>query len=419
MGSKIKKSETSTRLTLLASAITLLTASWQSVAAPLAGTTAASVQGHAPIYMGGAANDKLGVKINGVEYTKLTNPNAVLSIGKAVKLSDVVGSIVITESDYAITDADGDADKISDTHLYIDTPKIEWVYGPTSTLIPAAALNVDACQFDLTAYPNPKVIVKANFVPKTSYGDPNEGKSEEVVNTYAIDIDCNTPTVGKILYVKPVSLFVPKRGAASNFNANYGFALDAGFPTTGFTDASFSFALDGAPEPSAYTLKSDNEEVAVVDNQGNVKLKSIGKATISIYDLSNKLVDTYSFNIRKWYIQPKTTVCAMEGALAVNDCTTICSNEPKALGYYSGEVPFFDDLGNATDTKSYVRGVGNGLLAEWGKLNEYHEKYRFYTTLNTKDKSVTGGHKGISSSTGTYVALSKGTLVNILCKVEF
>jgi hypothetical protein len=101
------------------------------------------------------------------------------------------------------------------------------------------------------------------------------------------------------------------------------FDKDAGFPTTGFTGASFIIKMSPGQDVSNFYWSSNREWVTV--RQGNVNFASEGDASeVTITATNKKDINyklTYSFNISKWFYfsekgQPNDNLCSSGKHLA-------------------------------------------------------------------------------------------------------
>ncbi|EBR1860519.1 invasin [Salmonella enterica] len=141
----------------------------------------------------------------------------------------------------------------------------------------------------------------------------------------------------------------------------YTFAKDAGFPTTGFTGATFTLNLT-AGAASDYTWKSDASWVSVTD--GVVKFTGTGtgsKVTITGIPTSGQgNIIKYSFTLKSWFINNGGT------SMAWADANTYCSSQS---GY---SLPAIEQLTNDTERSgNETRAANAGLWSEWGDLTGY------------------------------------------------
>ncbi|OLF57968.1 hypothetical protein BTN33_17335, partial [Aeromonas veronii] len=132
------------------------------------------------------------------------------------------------------------------------------------------------------------------------------------------------------------------------------FAPDAGFPTTGFTGATFTLNVSGAA--SDYVWTSSDPSWAPVDDAGKVSFTSQGNAspvTITATPTMGGNPLTYTFTIGSWF-----------------------TNNGEKMGYLSEVSAFCRSVGLTLPTLAEVtlgerqRGVGS-LWSEWGALGSY------------------------------------------------
>lgn len=384
--------------------------------------TSSEIVGVVPVYVSGeVAEKKLGFEVEGAIYNKLTNPDEEVAVGVSnIPLNSIKGVIEGAEADengvkniqytgFEISDKDGDADLTGnigeDNHrirLRNDEIQLEWrAVGPNGNVIPADALTAKACDFDLTKYPDPTLVVTTNYIPGTKYGLPSEGKPEKVTQSYKIntEYDCFS---GKVAYVKPFDASASREPVkdAANFKAGSGFTLDAGFPTVGFVGANFTLELENNPDPSTYKIVSSDPNVAEVDSNNVIWVKWAGPVTLSIQTLGGQEKSTYSFNVKSFY-QLSTYnagTCAYEG-VGTNSCDFGCGQLNKDNLEF--DVPTIANLTNGDPNYSSAIGkfskrIADGsVFGEWGAIN----KYGSYKQANYISRSKnTGGQMYTASA---------------------
>ncbi|UIA88214.1 inverse autotransporter beta domain-containing protein [Erwinia tracheiphila] len=140
----------------------------------------------------------------------------------------------------------------------------------------------------------------------------------------------------------------------------YTFAKDAGFPTSGFTGATFTLNLTTG-SASDYTWKSDASWVSVTD--GVVKFTGAGtgsKVTITGTPASGQgKIIRYSFTLKSWFINNGSTT------MNWSDANTYCSSRS---GYSQPTVAQMNMSSYYIPTRE--RGTG-ALWNEWGNLSNY------------------------------------------------
>ena len=133
------------------------------------------------------------------------------------------------------------------------------------------------------------------------------------------------------------------------------FAVDKGFPTTGFTGAHFTLIVPGAA--SGYTWSS-SANWATVDSSGNVRFTEPGHSspvTIRATPNAGGLTLDYTFNVKNWFTNSNTQV--MKWSQASNSCSSSQLKQPKR-----------SDLTNMPPERK--PGI-NSLWPEWGSLANY------------------------------------------------
>ncbi|KAF1366353.1 Ig-like domain-containing protein, partial [Yokenella regensburgei] len=138
----------------------------------------------------------------------------------------------------------------------------------------------------------------------------------------------------------------------------YTFAKDAGFPTTGFTGATFTLNLT-AGAASDYTWTSDADWVSVTNGVVKFTKKGTGsKVTITGKRKSGgSVVINYSFTLKDWFIRSGT------GAMTNAEASTSCSSQSYSL-------PTVAQLSNAKVMDMGSRALGP-LWSEWGHMRAY------------------------------------------------
>ncbi|WP_404837165.1 beta strand repeat-containing protein [Aeromonas media] len=135
------------------------------------------------------------------------------------------------------------------------------------------------------------------------------------------------------------------------------FAVDAGFPTTGFYGA--EFVLNAPETASDYTWNSDAPWVSV-DNSGTVRFISQGDAspvTITATPTSGGTSLAYTFTITSWFRSNGSS------RVTYSEARTWCNEQQPS---YQWKIPAYRLLSQAPAT----RGVG-ALWREWGDMMNY------------------------------------------------
>ncbi|WP_052130370.1 Ig-like domain-containing protein [Aeromonas caviae] len=207
----------------------------------------------------------------------------------------------------------------------------------------------------------------------------------------------------------------PLFGEFEDISVNdFTFAVDAGFPTTGFHGAEFTLNTPSAP--SEYTWSSDVEWVSV-DNGGNVRITSedhsapvrmLTPVTITAVPTSGGAPLTYTFALRHWFFVHTYSQYPYKssGTTASWWCNSRDSNS---------RIPPVSDVSLGLR----IRQVG-ALFSEWGAadyfiVNNYSmgSTYWAYTT-----KTSINGREPIVRMSDGYIGESTATLSNrVMCRV--
>ncbi|EIP0297678.1 hypothetical protein LRN22_004167 [Salmonella enterica] len=177
------------------------------------------------------------------------------------------------------------------------------------------------------------------------------------------------------------SVRIPNRITRIEANG-YAFTPDAGFPTTGFKDASFRIVLSVAN--TLYDWSSDVSWVTV-SQEGVVKLgwgnSSNGMVTITATPKKGSPGEefgqlTYRFVLKSWFHSQSGQ--AMNWAKADDFC--------KRSGF---TLPTLEQIKGTPGTGNGNRGVIGGLWSEWGAVNGVNSNFR---TNNWTSTPGNGGH---------------------------
>ncbi|MDA5483381.1 hypothetical protein PGS49_22535 [Yersinia intermedia] len=138
------------------------------------------------------------------------------------------------------------------------------------------------------------------------------------------------------------------------------FAMDSGFPQTGFAGATFQFWMDGTPEANSHYTFVSNQSWVTVDATGTVRFVSTPATAnktvnIKITDSRDTSVRTYTFTVNTWFIN--------NGEATAPEVDSWCQSQ----GY---TTPGYALLTNAVRYTAATRTTGN-LWSEWGSLSAY------------------------------------------------
>ncbi|MFQ6283722.1 inverse autotransporter beta domain-containing protein [Yersinia enterocolitica] len=131
------------------------------------------------------------------------------------------------------------------------------------------------------------------------------------------------------------------------------FAVDAGFPSTGFTGAEFT--LNASGQASDYTWSSSSSW-ATVDGTGKVRFTQKGNATpvtITATPTAGGTPLSYTFTVSTWFINNGSNAMVWSDAAAW--CTSQTATQPTRVELTQGQN---------------TRGVGS-LGSEWGQMSNY------------------------------------------------
>ncbi|MCW8114263.1 BACON domain-containing protein [Yersinia intermedia] len=164
----------------------------------------------------------------------------------------------------------------------------------------------------------------------------------------------------------------------------YSFAMNVGFPKTGFVGATFQFWMDGysATGNSNYTFTSDQSWVTVDANTGvmtfNSKPASENKtATITITEQGGGS-RTYTFTVGTWFVNkgavlatpavgPDSYCAAIPGYAAASYSVMTNAAYQTAIGQRAADGRLWDEWGDM----SVIDYAGSGWVSDWywGKEN--------------------------------------------------
>ena len=200
-----------------------------------------------------------------------------------------------------------------------------------------------------------------------------------------VDVSVTTPggnsgnVVGGYTYENPDSI----TGVTANGNT---FGAGVGFPTTGFSGATFTINL-ASSAPSNYTWTASQNGSSPtwmsVSNAGVVTFNSSsqpssGSVTITATPIGGGTPLTYSFTLQNWFVNNGTNTATQ--ANAASYCT--------GLDGYS--QPTQAQLTNASLGNFGTRGIGN-LWSEWGSMGTYGSGWQ----SDGYWSSTTGGSIGV------------------------
>ncbi|MCW8114304.1 hypothetical protein, partial [Yersinia intermedia] len=261
------------------------------------------------------------------------------TVGTAMKPTD----FGVSTSGLTLQDPDGDSGLSSS----IDTAAVTWDWKYDNMALTSVQLTAP---------------FSTNFLGKTltvAVSAPVTASSLTGVPTTG-----NPSTLSSATYslVVPASLPVVRVNGVS-------FALDSGFPKTGFSQATFQFWMNGTSNSgnSNYTFAADPQAPWVTVNAtlGVVTFTGIPTAAqtvnITITDNRGGPATTFSFRVGTWFINKYTTTATAAGA------DSYCATQP---GY---SVPSYLSVTNAALNGAGTRAPDGRLWDEWGDLGYYGE----------------------------------------------
>ncbi|MCS3490670.1 Ig-like domain-containing protein [Enterobacter sp. SLBN-59] len=183
------------------------------------------------------------------------------------------------------------------------------------------------------------------------------------------------------------------------------FAVENGFPTTGFTRAKFQVLLSGDSSHNGdYTWSADQGWVSV-DASGNVSFTGAAtsetkKVTITATPKAGGAPLTYTFTVSKWFVNNGRNL--MNWGTADEYCSSL-GGLPKRTDLTSGQL---------------VRGVGL-LWAEWGRLDTAYPDSGFINSYYwTSEFYGAGGHYYVSLHDGSVYHHYDTNLNFVVCRQD-
>ncbi|MBG0639189.1 Ig-like domain-containing protein [Enterobacter asburiae] len=184
------------------------------------------------------------------------------------------------------------------------------------------------------------------------------------------------------------------------------FAVDGGFPKTGYDGAKFQIAIKGSAANNANYTWSDNSDWVSVDSTGTVTFSGEGtsdEVTITATPKNGGVPYEYKFQLEKWFKNPNASV---NGSNPGTVCTALD-------GGYSLSAP--SDILNVSDAASSgsaaSRAAGGAhLWSEWG-ITAWG--------LNLWTSQTSGSNRGMvfmfSNSSANWSYQATSYTVNVAC----
>lgn len=131
----------------------------------------------------------------------------------------------------------------------------------------------------------------------------------------------------------------------------YDFALNDGFPKTGFNQATFTINMNGTAD---YSWSSNQPAAVTVNSSGQVTFNGPPSGTVTITATPNNggSPQSYSFTVENWFEGDSTS---RNWGNANADCNSRSEVLPTIAQLTSGE---------------YIRQIGS-LFGEWGDMMDY------------------------------------------------
>lgn len=207
------------------------------------------------------------------------------------------------------------------------------------------------------------------------------------------------------------SLVVPATAPVVRVNGA-SFALNAGFPQTGFSQATFQFWMDGIGTTTnnnyQFTLDQPAPWVTVGQTTGVVTFNSeptVGQTVnISIKDMRTGAVTPYAFTVATWFINNGSNTTTAAGADSY--CT-------ERSGY---TAPSYLKMTNAAINNTGTREADGRLWDEWGALsvNNYPSSGWISSTYWAIEATSTYRYE-VALNTGTLYSIYSGLSRHVAC----
>lgn len=255
-----------------------------------------------------------------------------------------------------------------------------------------------------------KVEARADFDLVTQAGLPSTTHYKNVNKAFLVNIisDCIEIKYEAITSVQPNRTDGAASYQGKNFVYSLGFLVPSKdnpdvipFPTTGFKGATFTLFIDeNKTDAYQYNWKISSEYASmhIDDARGYVnvifndvdpkKIINDLPLTITVTGESKSTPDakaSYAFTLNKWFVFNKTTV-------NYEDATAFCKSfGQNGAGKDLYRLPTVKELTNidTTSTKAYQRTAGDGLLPEWGRIQEgvFNVNGYYKNTLDVPSKA--------------------------------
>ncbi|XKM13755.1 hypothetical protein RCS94_00870 [Orbaceae bacterium ac157xtp] len=348
----------------------------------------------------------MGFKINGIEYSEALgtiNPLIEEEFYAETQLSEFkMLNLSVADFDALNDYYDADGDPIDETTPFsMGNVTYEWkdfdhvTIPNTSNLLGCSGLRTP---LELT-------ITLSDLKAYSKYGIPRTRTGTSISKTYKI----TTISGAGICFIKPYQMFNYPWSTWAGTDGNwwgwnyddyaqrnaygggyskdfivvkndYGGVVDGGFkanattkfPTTGFEGAKFQIVMIGGQNNYTYSISATPSGSVVVDQSGNVTLKSKPNGTVTVKAVlksDSSKVYTYEFNPTRVWAKP------ILGAYSYSDAVYLCGGGANILtreevtnSPFNNALPGWSYINNA-----YTRAIGGGIFAEWGTPSGYPE----------------------------------------------
>ncbi|XKM13697.1 hypothetical protein RCS94_00560 [Orbaceae bacterium ac157xtp] len=399
----------------------------------LSATSANTIKGNAPTFMGQSGANKLGFKVGNTLYSESVG-NIVGSSEKifdrTLKLDEFVAQ-ALTVNDFTVAsdyyDADGDPAHPTDAFT-MGSVRSEW-FDANNVKITDTSKTVGCSGFTL---PLTMKITLTNVQVQSKYGDPRLSQRENLVKSYKI------ATNSGICFAKPGSLYWkewnyngsyrdPVRGGGytADFVPNNGFRAvpkvsSSTFPTTGFVGANFKLVMSGSS--SSYDFSSNSSAVSV-NSDGKVVFNSKpnGYVTIKV-KLKNSnpaVVYEYKFNPTSIWLTPNWNSAHTYGYYTYTEAKNLCGGEsrlPSRAQLTNSPQNSFPFGMVGIPSSAYTRAIGEGVFSEWGEVDQYSYPTWWGGSYLTREAYSSYGQFDVSSRSGVvgWIRFEDGNLVACL-----
>ncbi|EMO5719664.1 hypothetical protein RVW00_004721 [Enterobacter bugandensis] len=236
---------------------------------------------------------------------------------------------------------------------------------------------------------------------------------------YAVSYDTvvGNNAKGKTGQIQPAVQPFPQ---GTTLEANgYDFAIDSGFPTTGFHQAKFQVQIGGTTANNGNYTWSTDQSWASVDSNGHVTFTGTASGSNKSVEIQARTGDTiYSktITLSQWFVTASAQI------MQWSDANFYCNNYS---GNYSlGTTEQLSGTAAGNDDNNYndgVRGVLGGLWSEWGEMNLYYGSGFIRDYFYTSEKTNWTGkseHKMTSLYSGDNSRSTDTVLQAVVCRTS-